>query len=122
MATQIPGEPVSVPFDTGVPDNPQGSDPYTPADDDNFTASTLESTQEIGAPENLLICDRSGFKIPVSAGLVKTWDNLMVRQASWEPRQPQGFVRGIPERQTGSPLPEQDDKFLATNDVSSSDL
>lgn len=122
--TTVPGEPADgTPFDPGLPEGPQGSDPYTTADDDNFDPTSLESTQEIGASEQLLICDWSGFKIEVCEGLRQTWDNFMVRQASWEPRQPLDFVRSKPEyAQKGSPRPEQDDIFLTTNQVSSDDL
>lgn len=120
----VPGEPADgTPYDPGLPDAPQGSDPYTASDDDNFDPTTLEAGQEIGAPEQLLICDRSGFKIDIKQGLKKTWDNFMVRKESWEPRQPLDFVRTKPERgQKGSPRPEQEDVFLDTNDVSADDL
>ena len=124
MATQIPGAPAEgTDFDTGLPSNPQGADPFTRADDDNFTATTLEAEQEIGFPDNYLICDRSGFRISVSEGLKETWDKLKVRAQSWEKRQPLDFVRTKAEsNQKGSARPEQDDVFLTTNEVSSSDL
>lgn len=45
------------------------------------------------------ICDRTGFK--VRAGKTqKEWNNLIVRGKSWEPRQPQDFVRGVVDDQT----------------------
>ena len=124
MATQIPGAPAEgTPYDTGVPDNPQGSAPYTASDDDNFTETTLQSGQEVGFPDNYLICDRSGFRIAVREGLRETWDKLKVRKASWEKRQPLDFVRTKAEsNQKGSSRPEQDDQFLSTNEVSVSDL
>lgn len=129
MATQIPGAPAEgTPYDPGVPATSEatGSPPqagYDPAALNNFTSSTLESDQEIGFPDNCLICDRSGFKLPVSQGLVETWDGLKVRKASYEPRQPLDFIRTKSESdQAGSSRPEQEDIFLSTNEVSVTDL
>lgn len=62
-------------------------------------------------PSNYLICDRTGFKIPVSEGLREEWNGLKVRRESWEPRHPQDFVRGVDENQKGSPRPEGADSF-----------
>jgi len=122
--TTIPGSPPEgTEFDTGLPANPQGAAPFTRTDSDNFTASTLESNQEIGFPDNYLICDRSGFRIPVNQGLKQTWDGLKARSQSWERRHPADFVRSKAEsNQKGSSRPEQDDVFLSTNEVSVSDL
>ena len=43
-------------------------------------------------------CDVCGKKFKASM-LRKRWDNLMVCQLDWEPRQPQDFVRGVPDDQ-----------------------
>lgn len=117
----IPGEPSGAPYDPGP--RGDGLDPYVPADVDNWDATTLPNTIEIGAAEQLLICDRSGFKIPVAEGLIQTWDGLFVRRASWEPRHALDFVRSRPESgQKGSPRPEPADVYLDTNEVEADDL
>lgn len=42
--------------------------------------------------------DRTGF--PQRAERTKQqWDNLIVDEGVWEPRQPQDFVRGVPDKQ-----------------------
>ena len=121
--TQIPGAPAEgTDYDTGVPDNPQGASPYTPGDDSNFTTATLQSGQVQGLPEQLNICQRTGFKVPAGT-LVQEWNGLYVRPQSFEPRHAMDFQRGVPEeQQKGSVSPEQDDTFLSTNEVSASDL
>lgn len=73
-------------------------------------------------PSNYLICDRTGFKIPVSEGLVEEWNGRMVRKESWEARHPQDFVKGRGETLNGSPRPEQEDTFVDVGEVSASDL
>lgn len=45
------------------------------------------------------IDDRSGFKVR-SYHTKKEWNGLIVREQSWEPRQPQDLVRGVPDDQT----------------------
>lgn len=45
------------------------------------------------------ICDRTGFKVR-SFDTKKEWNNLIVREQSWEIRQPQDFVRGVKDDQT----------------------
>lgn len=45
------------------------------------------------------ICDRTGFKIRDTC-TKKEWNNRIVREQSWEPRQPQDFVQGIADDQT----------------------
>lgn len=57
------------------------------------------------------ICDRTGFKMraPVTR---KEWTNRIVRTQSWEPRQPQDFVRGVKDDQSVSdPRPRQLNQF-----------
>ena len=46
----------------------------------------------------LVICDVCGMKYH-SADLKERWDGLMVCRQDWNPRQPQDFVRGIPDPQ-----------------------
>lgn len=45
------------------------------------------------------ICDRCGFKYYASQ-LTLEWTGLRVCHKCWEPRHPQDFVRGIPDKQT----------------------
>lgn len=45
------------------------------------------------------ICDRTGFKVR-SFNTRQEWNNLIVRKDVWEIRQPQDFVKGIPDNQT----------------------
>lgn len=58
------------------------------------------------------ICDRSGFKVR-SYDTKKQWNDLIVRQQSWESRQPQDFVRGVRDDQTVSEArPRQIDIYI----------
>lgn len=44
-----------------------------------------------------VICDRCGFKKKASEEALE-WDNLFVcKDTCWEPRQPQDFVRAVPD-------------------------
>jgi hypothetical protein len=45
------------------------------------------------------ICDRTGFRVRAER-TKKEWDQLIVRDQSWEIRQPQDFVRGVRDDQT----------------------
>jgi hypothetical protein len=57
------------------------------------------------------ICDRTGFKIR-DTRTRKEWTNRIVRDRSWEPRQPQDFVQGVTDDQTVvDPRPRQLDEF-----------
>ena len=68
------------------------------------------------------ICDRSGFKVKKSE-LRREWNGLYVRKDMWEPRQPQDFVKGRPDKQSiDNPRPEQADTFLSAGDVTIEDL
>lgn len=49
------------------------------------------------------ICDRTGFKVRAKRTR-KEWNNLIVREQSWEPRHPQDFVTGVRDDQT-VPMP-----------------
>lgn len=67
-------------------------------------------------------CDRCGFKTR-SSQTKKEWTGLIVCGPCWEPRHPQDFVRGRPDRQAvQDPRPEQPDTFLDTNEVTADDL
>lgn len=44
------------------------------------------------------ICEASGFKVPLS-NLVKQWDGAMVDRRFVDRRNPQDFVRGVPDVQ-----------------------
>jgi hypothetical protein len=46
----------------------------------------------------LVICDVCGIKYH-SSDLKERWDGLMCCRQDWNPRQPQDFVRGIPDPQ-----------------------
>ena len=82
----------------------------------------ITNTNAVEIPSNYEICDRTGFRVE-RGQLVKQWDGLMVRPQSWEPRQPQDFVRATSDRPKGSPRPEQSDTFIQDDDqVQASDL
>lgn len=58
------------------------------------------------------ICDVCGFKRK-SSEMRKRWDGVMVCQEDWEPRQPQEFVRGVPDQQSLPwTRPEAPDTFV----------
>lgn len=59
------------------------------------------------------ICDFSGFKVKL-ADMVKNWDGAMVARQFVDRRNPQDFVRGVPDR-SSLPItrPESPDVFLA---------
>lgn len=43
-----------------------------------------------------VICDRTGFKRKIEE-CQKEWTGMLVLKSEWEPRQPQDFVRGVPD-------------------------
>lgn len=58
------------------------------------------------------ICDRTGFKIRAS-GTRKEWNDLIVRDESYEQRQPQDFVTGVLDEQwVDDPRPVQTARFV----------
>jgi hypothetical protein len=58
------------------------------------------------------ICDQTGFKIRANR-TKKQWNNYIVREQSFELRQPQDFVRGVRDDQTvPEPRPRQTNVFL----------
>ena len=68
------------------------------------------------------ICEASGFKYPLSQ-LVRQWDGAMVHRSFVDRRNPQDFVRGVPDNQTiPNARPEAPDVFLAVGDVTPEDL
>lgn len=81
---------------------------FLTGDDAGITNSTATAGET-----NYLICDRTGFRVPVSTGLVKEWNGMMVRPESYEPRHPLDFIRArTTEKAGGSPRPEQPDTFI----------
>lgn len=68
------------------------------------------------------ICDRCGFERPLIA-LRKEWTGLKVCSECWEPRHPQDFVKGVPDKQSvPDPRPDPTPVYLTTNQVSVDDL
>lgn len=58
------------------------------------------------------VCYICGFKF--KAGMLKRyWEGFMVCESCWEPRQPQDFVRGVPDTQTPPwTQPDPPDQFI----------
>jgi len=68
------------------------------------------------------ICDVSGFEFPQSE-MVRQWDGAMVARRFVDRRNPQDFVRGVPDDQSLPwARPEAPDSFLAPGDVTPDDL
>lgn len=63
----------------------------------------------------LAICDRCGFK-KHNDELRKEWTGLRVcRSGCWEPRHPQDFVQGVPDKQNPPWVrPEAADEFIVS--------
>ena len=76
--------------------------------------TAITSVNMEAVPNNYLICQRTGFKIPVNEGLVKDGYGMWVRAESRDRRHPQEFVRSRPEQQKGSVAPEPEDTFTTT--------
>ncbi len=71
---------------------------------------------------NNVICDRTGFKMKVEE-CSKEWNGFLVRNESWEARQPQDLLRGFPDKQSPAvSRPGTGDVFLAPGQVKASDL
>ncbi|MBA4754558.1 MAG: hypothetical protein H2050_06990 [Sphingobium sp.] len=65
-----------------------------------------------GSPGPNAICDASGFKVKLSA-LVRQWDGALVDRRFVDRRNPQDFVRGVPDKQAlPYSRPETPDNFL----------
>jgi hypothetical protein len=70
----------------------------------------------------LRVCDLSGTVVRAS-DTVKLWNGLIVRSDWHEARNPQDFVRGVPDNQrVPEPRPEKADVFLTANQVTADDL
>ena len=65
-----------------------------------------------------VIDDRTGFKRKRSECQFE-WSGLLVHRSEWEPRHPQDFVKGRPDRQTvADPRPEpSSDTFISAGDI-----
>lgn len=69
-----------------------------------------------------VICDRTGFKVK-STEVRKEWTGRTVRNASFEMRHPQDFLRAKADKQTvPDPNPEGEDVFVGTNQVTPESL
>ena len=72
-------------------------------------------------PRTVAICEASGFKCYADQ-LVRQWDGAYVLPEFCDRRNPQDFVRGVPDNQTPRlTRPEPADTFLSAP-VSASDL
>ena len=70
----------------------------------------------------VFICSLSGFKFPISEA-VKNWNGLLVHRSFVDKRNPQDFVKAVPESMA-LPVsnPEPTDTFLGTNEVTAASL
>lgn len=58
------------------------------------------------------ICERTGYKVRADKTSME-WTGEIVRNKSWEPRQPQDFVTGVRDDQTvPNPRPRSIDQFI----------
>lgn len=83
----------------------------------------MEKTPQAYKPGDYwCICPVTGVKTRVSK-MRKRWDGEFVSTEAWEPRHPQEFVKGRPDKQS-VPIarPEQPDTFLSTNEVTAESL
>ena len=107
-----------------MPTNYLGENLAAPSNTVTAAEAPTNSNATTSVPNNYVICERTGFKIRPDE-LVTEWNGSQVRRKSFETRHPQDFVRGKPERLSGSPSPEQTDQYiedLYPNMVSASDL
>lgn len=66
----------------------------------------------LGTPQPQAICDASGFKCNLR-DLVRQWDGAMVLPRFLDKRNPQDFVRGVPDKQSlPYSRPEAPDAFI----------
>lgn len=62
-----------------------------------------------------VVCDVCGFFYH-SGGMKQRWDGLMVCHKDWNPRQPQDFVRGVPDPQAVPwSRPDSQPQFVPNN-------
>lgn len=81
---------------------------------------TFKDTFKLG--DYYQICDRSGFKVRASE-TKKEWNGRIVREEDFERRHPQDFARGRRDDQrVPFSSPEEEDRFLAANEVTKDSL
>ncbi len=69
-----------------------------------------------------VIDDRTGFKIKYSSAR-REWNNLIVRNQSWEPRHPQDFIKAVKDVQAVQyARPRNTIKYLSATEVTADDL
>lgn len=69
-----------------------------------------------------VVCDRTGFRLP-NTMLSFQWNNLLVWNRVWEVRQPQDYLRGIPDNMSVPyARPVQEPQFVPVNAVQPEDL
>jgi len=91
------------------------------------TADTQTGTEIVNSaadktnPTNYEICQVSGIRV-LPSEIMRRWDGAWVREKSNDPRHPQEFLRSRSDKLVGSVAPEQEDTFLADNEVQASDL
>lgn len=72
--------------------------------------------------EHLFVCDQCGFVFH-SNQKRKMWNGLVVDPGCFEVRHPQDYVRGKKDDQSVTdPRPEQGNRFLAVDEVDSTDF
>lgn len=73
----------------------------------------IENALATAAPTNYEICQRTGFRVE-RGSLAREWDGKLVRQRSYEPRQPLDLLRTRSERPyRGLANPEPQDQFIS---------
>ena len=80
-------------------------------------ATAIENANATEVPSNYLICDRTGFRVPVSVGLVNDGHlrSAMTRPKSRDSRHPQEMLRAKAENLHGSIRPEPStDQYIET--------
>lgn len=69
-----------------------------------------------------VVCDRTGFRLPNTVCQFQ-WNNLLVWDRVWEARQPQDYLRGLPDNQSVPyARPQTEPRFLTVNQVKPEDL
>lgn len=86
-------------------------------------AMTVITRHASFSPGNWLVtCDACGREL-LASNAYHRWDGLIVCESDYEPRQPQDFVRSVPDSQSVPFVsPEPPDAFLEANDVTGDDL
>ena len=61
---------------------------------------------------NRVICDRTGFKT-YAKDCRYEWTGMLVLNSEWEPRQPQDFVKGVPDGKPAHDIrPDEKPEFV----------